>query len=103
MCSSFLSVVAMHPNVAWLWFTFKDTFVLQLFGSVMIDACPYSTQDMLSLIARRGQNSDQISRFIPEKSHWTVRDKIYTEQEINCNEEPVLTVASVLKVRKYFT
>ncbi|GAB1287383.1 Predicted gene 1527 [Apodemus speciosus] len=53
--------------------------------------------DMLSIIARRGQNSEQIFRFIPEKSHWSLRDKIYTEQEINCNEEPVLTVASVLK------
>ena len=41
-------------------------------------------------------------QFIPGKAHWSLRDKIYNEQEINWNEESVLTVASVLKVRKYF-
>ena len=57
---------------------------------------------MLSLIEGRGQSSDQIFRFVPEKSHWSLRDKIYTGQHIKWNEESVLTVASVLKVRKYF-
>ncbi|XP_052027985.1 zinc finger protein basonuclin-2-like isoform X2 [Apodemus sylvaticus] len=59
-----------------------------------------SQQDMLSLIAGRGQSSYQIFRFIPEKSHWSLSDKIYTELHINCSEESVLTVASVLKQGK---
>ncbi|XP_052012800.1 eukaryotic translation initiation factor 5A-1-like isoform X2 [Apodemus sylvaticus] len=54
-------------------------------------------QDMLSIIAGRGQSSYQIFRFVPEKSHWSLRDKIYTELHINCSEESVLIVASVLK------
>ncbi|XP_052012799.1 uncharacterized protein LOC127664712 isoform X1 [Apodemus sylvaticus] len=57
-------------------------------------------QDMLSIIAGRGQSSYQIFRFVPEKSHWSLRDKIYTELHINCSEESVLIVASVLKQGK---
>ncbi|GAB1303365.1 Predicted gene 1527 [Apodemus speciosus] len=58
---------------------------------------PSPVLDMLSIIEGRGQSSDQIFRFVPEKSHWSLRDKIYTEQHIKWNEESVLTVASVLK------
>jgi hypothetical protein len=58
MSSSFLSVVAMNPKLPWRWFTLKDIFVLQLFRSVIIEACPYSTEDMLSIIAEKGLNSD---------------------------------------------
>ena len=57
---------------------------------------------MLSIIAGRGQSSYQIFRFVPEKPHWSLRDKIYTELHINCSEESVLIVASVLKVRTIF-
>ncbi|XP_031232583.1 rho GTPase-activating protein 20-like isoform X3 [Mastomys coucha] len=57
---------------------------------------PSPMLDMLSVIAEKGQDSDQIFRFLPEKSHWPLRDRIYTEQPINWNEESVLTVASVL-------
>ena len=76
--------------------------MLQLFGCVIIEVCPYPTQDMLSIIVQRRQNSDQILGFIPEKAHWSLRNKIYNEQQINWNEESLLTVTSVLKVRKYF-
>ena len=76
--------------------------MLQLFGSVIIEACPYSTQDMLSIIERRGQNTDQIFRYLPGKSHWSLRDKIYTDQDIDWHEQSVITISSVLKVRKYF-
>ena len=76
--------------------------MLQHFGSVIIEACPYPTQEMLSIIEEKGQESDQIFRYFSEKSHWSLRDKIYTEQPITWKEESVFTVASVLKVRKYF-
>ncbi|GAB1303356.1 Predicted gene 1527 [Apodemus speciosus] len=59
---------------------------------------PSPILDMLSIIAERGQSSDQIFRFVPEKSHWSLRDKLYTKQDLNWNEESMLTVASVLKI-----
>ncbi len=57
---------------------------------------------MLSIIAEKGQESDKIFQFTSQRSHWSLRNKIYSEQHINWNKESVLTVASVLKVRKYF-
>ena len=56
----------------------------------------------MSVSEERGQNSDEIFQFLPEKLYWCLRKKIYTEQQINWNEESVLTVSSVLKIRKYF-
>ncbi|GAB1287486.1 Predicted gene 1527 [Apodemus speciosus] len=64
---------------------------------VCLDKMLPSILDMLSIIAEKGQESDQIFRFMSEKSHWSLRNKIYAEQQINWNEESVLTVASVLK------
>ncbi|XP_052025514.1 uncharacterized protein LOC127673799 [Apodemus sylvaticus] len=58
---------------------------------------PSPILDMLSIIERRGQNTDQIFRYLPGKSHWSLRDKIYTEQDINWHEQSVITISSVLK------
>lgn len=102
MSSSLLSVVALYPWLPWLWFNVKDIFVLQLFGSVIIEACPYPTQDMLSIIAEKGQNSDEIFSYIRDKSHSSLKERIYKEELINWNEESVLTIASVFRVRKAF-
>lgn len=74
--------------------------MLQTFGSLIIQAYPYSTQDMLSIIAEKGQDSDDIFKIIPENSHWSLRNKIDSEQYINWNQESVIIIASVLMVRK---
>lgn len=58
---------------------------------------------MISIIAAKGQSSDQLFRTISENSQCSLRDKIDTEQPINWNDECVLVVASVLKVGKGFT
>lgn len=55
---------------------------------------------MLSIIAEKGQGSDQVFNPVSEISHWSLRDRIEDEQHINWNEEDVLVIASVLKVRK---
>ena len=54
------------------------------------------------MIAEKGQNSDLMFQIFSRESHWSLRDKIYTEQLINWNEESVLILASVFKVRKVF-
>ncbi|XP_063138954.1 rho GTPase-activating protein 20-like isoform X4 [Rattus norvegicus] len=53
--------------------------------------------DMLSLIAEKGQCSDDIFRMQLEKSHWSLREKVNTGKHINLKEESVLTVACVVK------
>ncbi|XP_063138947.1 uncharacterized protein Tgap1l6 isoform X1 [Rattus norvegicus] len=58
---------------------------------------PTSILDMISIIAAKGQSSDQLFRTISENSQCSLRDKIDTEQPINWNDECVLVVASVLK------
>ncbi|XP_052036944.1 rho GTPase-activating protein 20-like [Apodemus sylvaticus] len=58
---------------------------------------PSPILDMLSIIERRGQNTDQIFRYLPGKSHWSLRDKIYTGQDIDWHEQSVITISSVLK------
>eukprot|EP00073_Rattus_norvegicus_P044598 XP_017446740.1 PREDICTED: uncharacterized protein RGD1563562 isoform X2 [Rattus norvegicus] len=52
--------------------------------------------DMLSIIAEKGQDSDDIFKIIPENSHWSLRNKIDSEQYINWNQESVIIIASVL-------
>ena len=54
------------------------------------------------MIAEKGQNSDLMFQIFSRESHWSLRDKIYTEQLINWNEESVLIVASIFMVRKVF-
>lgn len=73
--------------------------MFDLLRSLIIEACPYPTQDMLYIIVERGQNSDQIFRSISEESYWCLKHKVYTEEFINWNKESVLNVASVFKVR----
>ncbi|XP_028640248.1 rho GTPase-activating protein 20-like isoform X2 [Grammomys surdaster] len=53
--------------------------------------------EMLSIIAEKGQESDEIFRCLLKKPHWSLRDKIYTEQPVDLNEESVLIIASVVK------
>ena len=71
-------------------------------GSLIIEACPYPTQDMISVIAEKGPESEEVFQSISDRSHLVLRDKIYTEQHINWDQENVLTVAYLLKVRQYF-
>ncbi|XP_038959567.1 uncharacterized protein Tgap1l3 isoform X2 [Rattus norvegicus] len=52
--------------------------------------------DMLSIIAEKGQDSDDIFKIIPENSHWSLRNMIDSEQCINWNQESVIIIASVL-------
>lgn len=70
---------------------------------LIIQTYPYPTQDMMSIIAEKGQSSDHLFKTISENSHCSLRDKIDTELCIKWNEECVLVVASVLKVGKCFT
>ncbi|XP_063138958.1 rho GTPase-activating protein 20-like isoform X3 [Rattus norvegicus] len=53
--------------------------------------------DMLSVIAEKGQCSDDIFRMQSEKSHWSLKEKVNTGKHVNLKEESVLTVASVVK------
>lgn len=85
-----------------LWFTLKEIVKLQLFGFVIIEACPCPTQDVLSLMAQVGQDSGQICRVLLDKPHRFLREMFYTEETINWNEESGLIASSVLKVRKIF-
>eukprot|EP00073_Rattus_norvegicus_P044600 XP_017446742.1 PREDICTED: uncharacterized protein RGD1563562 isoform X4 [Rattus norvegicus] len=52
--------------------------------------------DMLSIIAEKGQDSDDIFKIIPENSHYSLRNRIDNEQYINWNQESVIIIASVL-------
>ncbi|XP_076788193.1 rho GTPase-activating protein 20-like [Arvicanthis niloticus] len=58
---------------------------------------PSPLLDMLSIIAEKGQDSDEIFSYVKEESHSSLRDRIYNEELINWNEESVLTIASVLR------
>lgn len=72
-------------------------------GYLILQTSPYPIQEMLSIIAQKGQRSDHIFKTQSENSRCTLRDKIDTEQPINWNEECVLVVASVFKVGEGFT
>lgn len=72
-------------------------------GYLILQTYPYPIQDMLSIIAKKGQGSDHIFKTQSENSRCTLRDKIDTQQHINWNEECVLVVASILKVGEGFT
>lgn len=58
--------------------------------------------DMLSLIAEKGQCSDDLFRMQSVKAHLSLKEKVNTGKYINLKEESVLTVASVVKVRNVF-
>lgn len=58
---------------------------------------------MLYIIAEKGHKSDHIFTVVPKGSHWSLRHRLDSEQHIDWNEECVLVIASVLKVRKVFT
>lgn len=65
-------------------------------------AYPYLTQDMLSIIAKKGQESDDLFKIVHENSHFSLRNRIDSEQCIDWNVESVLDIASVFKVRQVF-
>eukprot|EP00073_Rattus_norvegicus_P044580 XP_017446716.1 PREDICTED: uncharacterized protein LOC100910852 isoform X6 [Rattus norvegicus] len=72
-----------------------------LFGknltSIFVDSkLPAPILDILSVIAEKGQESDQIFEILPENSHWSLRERIDGEELIDWNEESVLVTASVL-------
>ncbi|XP_031212640.1 rho GTPase-activating protein 20-like [Mastomys coucha] len=52
---------------------------------------------MLSVISVKGQYSDQIFRLLSDRSHWSLRDRIYTQPQINWDDESVLIITSGLK------
>eukprot|EP00073_Rattus_norvegicus_P044721 XP_017446869.1 PREDICTED: uncharacterized protein LOC678817 isoform X1 [Rattus norvegicus] len=78
-------------------FTIQDIVVLQMCGSLIMQAYPYPTQDMLSIIAKKGQESDDLFKIVHENSHFSLRNRIDSEQCIDWNVESVLDIASVFK------
>nr|AAU43630.1 GTPase activating protein testicular GAP1 [Rattus norvegicus] len=73
-----------------------------LFGknltSIYVDSkLPAPILEMLSIIAEKGKESDQIFAILPENSHWSLRERIESEELIDWNEEGILVIASVLK------
>ncbi|XP_052036818.1 uncharacterized protein LOC127683531 isoform X4 [Apodemus sylvaticus] len=69
---------------------------------ICLDKMLPSILDMISVIAEKGPESEEVFQSISDRSHLVLRDKIYTEQHINWDQESVLTVAYLLKVRQYF-
>ncbi|XP_031220327.1 rho GTPase-activating protein 20-like [Mastomys coucha] len=74
----------------------------QIFRSFPPTVCldrmlPSPILDMLSVTSVEGEDSDQIFRFSSDRSHWSLRDRTYTQQQLNWDEESVLIIASVLK------
>ncbi|XP_031232121.1 rho GTPase-activating protein 20-like isoform X2 [Mastomys coucha] len=73
-----------------------------LFGRPLESICedrklPAPIIDMLSIIAEKGEYTDHIFTLLLEKRHWSLKDRINDEQQINWNKESVLIVASVLR------
>ncbi|XP_052036806.1 rho GTPase-activating protein 20-like [Apodemus sylvaticus] len=66
---------------------------------ICLDKMLPSILDMISVIAEKGPESEEVFQSISDRSHLVLRDKIYTEQHINWDQESVLTVAYLLKVK----
>ncbi|XP_052036788.1 rho GTPase-activating protein 20-like isoform X4 [Apodemus sylvaticus] len=64
---------------------------------ICLDKMLPSILDMISVIAEKGPESEEVFQSISDRSHLVLRDKIYTEQHINWDQESVLTVAYLLK------
>lgn len=57
---------------------------------------------MLSIIAGKKQDSDNIFKTLANEWHWSLKEKYQTEQEVDWSEELVFVIASVLKEKMNF-
>lgn len=48
----------------------------------MLQAYPYPTQDMLSIIADKGQESDHIFEILLKESHWSLRCRLDSDNTL---------------------